>query len=349
MNRLLKVLLIGSVVALSLGGCKRGDARAAYSAGAKALEKGNMEEALTNFHTVSSNGYYLAEGYRGMGIAYMNKQDYPDACIAFEKSLLEEGQQGLNFHRDVSLYLAFCREHNGETDKANEIYQELLKKNSSDAEVLYLIGRNYLNADDQKNAQRMFDRCLKLREDYNLYINVYQCYAQLGQGADGARYLEEALKLTENDNDYYNKGLVNYYLQNYEEARDLLINALNQDSTNSKAVFLLGEIYLSMDDVADARAVFQQYALNESCAAVSYNGLALCDIAQEDYDSALKNIKEGLKYKNEEANQGLLFNEIVAYEHKHDWETAKAKAIAYVAKYPTDEAGLRESEFLKTR
>ena len=47
--------------------------------------------------------------------------------------------------------------------------------------------------------------------------------------------------------------------------------------------------------------------------------------------------------------QDLLFNEIVAYEKKLDFQTAKAKAEAYVALYPSDEQGQKEYEFLSTR
>ena len=47
--------------------------------------------------------------------------------------------------------------------------------------------------------------------------------------------------------------------------------------------------------------------------------------------------------------QDLYFNEIVAYEKKLDFVTAKTKAEAYVASYPADEAGQKEWTFLSTR
>ena len=43
------------------------------------------------------------------------------------------------------------------------------------------------------------------------------------------------------------------------------------------------------------------------------------------------------------------FHEIVVYEKKLDFATAKEKAAEYVKNYPADEAGIRENNFLKTR
>ncbi len=350
MKKLVVSFLAAVMLLGTLSGCGRTDAREQYTEAVKALEDGKYEEAVSGFTAVTESGYYLADGYRGLGLSYMCSSDYAHACISFEKCLLEVNRESLAFTRDVNLYLAYSREHNGETEAANEIYEELLKKDSKDSEVLYLLGRSYLNHGEQKEAKKLFDRALDANRDYDLYINIFQCFERLDQGADGAEYLERALDIAnQNPDDYYNKGLVHYYLQNYDEARDLLIEALNKEAGNPKAVFLLGEVYLAMDDVANARAVYTQYAQSEESAAASYNGLALCDLSEGNYESALQNIEKGLEYNDPDVNQGLLFNEIVVYENHHDWANAKVKAVAYIAKYPTDEAGLREYEFLKTR
>ena len=62
-----------------------------------------------------------------------------------------------------------------------------------------------------------------------------------------------------------------------------------------------------------------------------------------------KNITKGLALSNDKGKQDLYFNEIVVYEKKLDFATAKEKAAEYVKNYPADEAGIRENNFLKTR
>ena len=93
-----------------------------------------------------------------------------------------------------------------------------------------------------------------------------------------------------------------------------------------------------------------QECLNEKgYQAKAYNGLAYCNILEEDYASALKNIQKGLDAGDEEEKQGLLFNEIVVYEKTSDFATAKEKIAEYLKLYPSDEKAVKESYFLETR
>ncbi len=345
-----KGIILVLAAALLLTGCARSDASAYYRAGCKALTAGHYKTAEKQFRSAIKTKYYLAEAYRGLGISQMRRGEYAEACISFERSILNIEKQDGDFYRDVNLYLAYCRSYNGQSDKAMEIYNSLLKRNADDADVLFLRGRAELSENKDKEAKKDFTAATEQKPEYDLYINIFQCYDRLGKNGDGSEFLEKALKLAnQNDDDNYNKGLVNFYLENYEDARDNLIAALKANPKHTRASLLLGQVYLKMKDTADARAVYTSALKNKDAEAGAYNGLTLCDIADQDYDSALKNVEAGIKLNDASANQGLLYNEIVVYENKKDWATAKAKAAEYVAKYPTDEAGARENEFLKSR
>ncbi len=338
-----------ALAALTLGGCAGSEAKSAYLSACEALEGGSFEQAEQLFGEVTESGYYLSQAYRGLGLAQMAEADYADACISFEKSLLYVDGEDDAYIRDVNLYLACCRERQGQADRTMEIYNTLIKK-EPDTEVLFLRGRLNLKNGNVKAARNDFDQAIALGADYDLYINIYEVYESVDKTGDGAYYLEEALEAaSRNEDDLYNQGLVSYYLQNYEEAKDTLIQAVRRDSSDSRSVFLLGKVYLAMDDIADARAVFREHTGKQDTAAAAYNGLALCDIASGDYENALQNVEAGLESGDESSAQGLLFNEIVIYEQMRDWKTARSKAAAYVGKYPGDEAGLREYEFLSTR
>ena len=95
--------------------------------------------------------------------------------------------------------------------------------------------------------------------------------------------------------------------------------------------------------------MFREYLDNPRCAAASCNGLALCDMLDGNYDSALSHIAEGLSLHDEAVNESLLYNEIVVYEYKQEWETARIKAAAFTTMFPSNEAGQREYDFLMTR
>ena len=347
--RILAACALAAVLSFSAAGCAKSDAKKLYGTASKELEKQSYDDAAKDFQKVIDEGYYIPESYRGLGLAQMCEQDYPDASISFEKSLLNGEGQSRSFQRDVNLYLAHCREMQGETDKALDIYNDLINQ-SADAEVLFLRGRLLLKTDQDSAAEADFDRAVQLSSDYVLYINIYEVYADEDKGADGSRYLEEALKTANaTADDYYHQGLIHYYLQDYDDAKDALTKALKADSEDTASLYLLGKVYLATGDTADARAVYKDYVSDKENGAGAYNGLALCDIADGNYDSALQNIKDGLTFNDSSVNQALLYNEIVVYEKQHDWSTATTLAASYIAEYPSDEAGLKEYEFLSSR
>lgn len=342
-------MLLAVGILLSLTGCARADARDAYERATDCLLAGDYEQAEELYRKVVDAGEFLPYAYRGLGLSYMYRAIYPEACVSFERCLLNVENEGAEFMRDANLYLAHCRELHAEEEKALDIYNTMLKK-ETDPEVLFLRGRLYLKNGNQEAARADFDKAASLSTDYNLYISIYQLYNEAHMDADGAEFLEMALAMAEQSEDAdYSRGVVYYYLQNYNESKAQLMSALEKNPKNTDAMLLLGRVYLAMDDVANARAMFKEHIEDKDLAATSYNGLALCDIAEGQYEDALLNVRSGLAINDPKARQALQFNEIVIYENLHQWELAKTKAAAYVTSYPADEKGARENEFLNSR
>ncbi|MDD6685787.1 MAG: hypothetical protein PUE47_08405, partial [Lachnospiraceae bacterium] len=102
-------------------------------------------------------------------------------------------------------------------------------------------------------------------------------------------------------------------------------------------------------DTDSARELFRAGLSTEGQGSVCYNGLALCDIADGDYDSALSNISSGLSSGDGKVQEELLFNEIIVYEKKLDFTTALDKAKAFAESYPQNTDAARELKFLQNR
>ena len=169
-----------------------------------------------------------------------------------------------------------------------------------------------------------------------------------GVGRVLTRYLEAALSGTaKNAEDHCDRGRVYYYMDDYENAESELKQAIDGD--NTEALVLLGMVYMDKGDSAYAKAMFQQYVSQAENGAKGFNGLALCDIEDGDYDSALSDIESGIHVAGAEDMQSLLFNEIVVYEKKLDFQTALQKAQEYLELYPEDKTVKKELAFLKTR
>lgn len=337
------LLMLGLCAVLGITGCGDKEIEETYESAVTALEEGDYETAATDFQSVVDTGEKLPEAYRGLGIAQLNQGKYAEASIALSKSLLYLEEDNAAFEKDVKSYLAISRTRRSEYDEAIKVYDELIQMDGS-SEYYFLRGKCYIDTGDYEAAKKDFDKAASKSTDYHLFLNIYEIYNNLQMNADGSAYLEQALELV-SETDYYSRGLIHYYLQDYMKAKDALIKAINEKE-NAKAMLLLGKVYLSMDDAANARAMYQEHVENPESAAEAYNGLALCDIAEESYQSALENIKSGLAYNDPDVKQSLLFNEICVYEYLKDWDAAREKVNEYVQLYPTDEAGIREKAFL---
>lgn len=324
-------------------GCASKEANEIYAKGVEALKVSDYDLAAEEFQSLIDMEEKLPEAYRGLGIALLNQARYAESSIAFSKAILYMETENPKFEQDVKSYLAVSRIRRGEYSEAIEVYNELMLLEEN-PEYYYMRGKCYLALGEMENAKTDFDQAAAASTDCNLFIGIYQAYDDLQMNADGSAYLEQALELVAAD-DYYSRGLIHYYLQDYTKAKENLILAI-KTTNDTDAMLLLGKVYLSMEDVANARAMYQEHINEKDFAAKAYNGLALCDIAEGNYDSALINIQKGLEYEDEEVKQSLLFNEICVYEYLQDWDNARAKAAEYIVKYPADEAGVKENEFL---
>lgn len=336
-------------VVLGLGtlcGCG-GEKQKMYEQAGKDLEQGSYSYALSGYAACVENGVKLPNSYRGAGIANLRMGNYEEAVKNFG-SALECENIGKKLRKDVLLYKVTAEALSGQYEDAMADCQTLAEDFDMDAESYFLTGKVALALDSYDEAAVNFSQAYGEDSTYERAIQIYETYLEHEMEADGTRYLEAALvSEPKSAEDYCNRGLVYYYMQDYEQAGKELIEASNQGST--EALVLLGMVYLAQGDVSNARAMYQEFAAKAEKPARGYNGLALCDIADGELDSALANIAEGISSASVEEMQSLLFNEIVVYEKKLDFGTARAKAKEYVEMYPEDRGAVKELRFLKTR
>lgn len=344
MKKLVILLLCGILVTFS--GCGEGESEA-YTKGAKALTEKDYETAVIKFEQAIKQEEHIPEAYRGAGIAWMEKGDCEKAEEYLEKSLQSMKKDNNKFEKDVLYYLAEAQQAQGKTEKAIETYREIINL-EKEAEAYFQRGCIYLNIQDKEKAQADFQKALELDNSYERYLSVFEQYHAAKLDADGYTYLEQALqKDAESPEDFYWQGQIYYQQNDYKHAKEVLKRAKEENYT--PAVELLGEICLLSGEVKEARSLYEEYKEDPERQAMACNGLALCDIAEEQYDSALEYIAQGLEYQDKEQEENLLFNEIAVYEKKHDFDTAREKAQEFIKKYPENDKMKRELVFLQNR
>lgn len=339
-------MLAACVSVLLLAGCG-GEKQKLFAQAETDLEQGSYEYAISGFEACIANEVKLPEAYRGIGLASLRLGDYEKAAENFTAAL-ECENIGKALRKDVLSYRATCLVYLGKYEDAMADCQSLASDYDLDADICYLTGKTALAMNAYGEASSNFEQAYGEEPGYDMAIRIYEAYLERGMEADGARYLEAALSSeARTAEDYCDRGRVYYYMQDYDKAREELILASNENST--EALFLLGMVYLAQKDYSNARAMYQEFISSEKSSARGYNGLALCDLAEGDYQAALENIASGLPMATTEEMRSLLFNEIVAYERQLDFSTAFSKAKEYLKVFPGDQAVEKERAFLKSR
>lgn len=140
--------------------------------------------------------------------------------------------------------------------------------------------------------------------------------------------------------------------ENYAAAAEKFNDAIDDGRDLDEAYRGLGIAYWEQGDYRRARASFSK-ALNHGAqeTASIYQFLGVCDLQLGYMESAVTWFEKGIEAPDAtpEMVQEMEFNQIAAYEKLGDWDKAKEKLAAYVAKYPGDEQAVKEYEFLETR
>lgn len=346
-NKKIICLLAAGLGALLLTGCG-GENQKTYEQANADLEEANYDYALNEYQACISAGYKLAQSYRGSGIVKLRTGDYQGAIDDLTNALNDE-KTGKSDRKDLLEYRAAAELKAELYDQAMADCQTLAEDYSLNANDYYLTGCVALAMDSYDEASSNFSEAYGSDSTYEMAIQIYEAYLGQDMEADGTRYLEAALKTeAKTADDYCERGKVYYYMDDYENARTELTTAADKGST--EATLILGMVYMAQGDTSNARSFYQQYTdADGDDPAKGYNGLALCDISDGDYDSALQNISQGLGDATSDEMRDLLFNEIVVYEKKLDLSTALSKAQEYVQTFKDDDAAAKELTFLQSR
>lgn len=346
-NKKIICLLAAGLGALLLTGCG-GENQKTYEQANADLEEANYDYALNEYQACISAGYKLAQSYRGSGIVKLRTGDYQGAIDDLTNALNDE-KTGKSDRKDLLEYRAAAELKAELYDQAMADCQTLAEDYSLNANDYYLTGCVALAMDSYDEASSNFSEAYGSDSTYEMAIQIYEAYLGQDMEADGTRYLEAALKTeAKTADDYCERGKVYYYMDDYENARTELTTAVDKGST--EATLILGMVYMAQGDTSNARSFYQQYIdADGDDPAKGYNGLALCDISDGDYDSALQNISQGLGDATSDEMRDLLFNEIVVYEKKLDLSTALSKAQEYVQTFKDDDAAAKELTFLQSR
>lgn len=344
-----KSVVLMLAMSIAICGCGSEGTVTAVEEGMQYIEALDYQAALTSFETARTNGESERLITRGMGIACMGLTDYEGAignllaCLALSNGIVEE------MDYDVNYYLAAAYQKTGRYAEAESVYDAILAMRPKDTDAYYLRGNARLSQENYQTAKEDFDKVVELEPaNYSRLIQIYEVLAADGYKELGMAYLETALSERTDKMSAFDKGCINYYLGNFEQAQVLLEQA--KDNGGADAYLYLGMAYEATGDYNYAITnVYTSYLNRNEGNAEIYNQLGLCYMKQEDYALALEAFQNALQVPDNGMMQTLLFNEVVAYEYLGEYTQAAVLLDNYLKTYPDDEVAVREYGFLSTR
>lgn len=287
--------------------------------------------------------------YRKIGITSMENGDYEGAAAAFDSALKQHAGRVTSAEIDICYYKAAALYASGDVQGALEVCDALTGYDEKDGDAYFLKGCLLLQTGDPKQAQEAFDNAVKYhKEDFELYIRIYENLAAHGLAAEGETYLNKAFEIKGDSAEVLAlRGKMYCLLGQYDNAVTELTAALEKDS--AQANLYLAQTYEGKGDTAKAETYYQAYLASGAADSAAVNALAEMEMEKGNYQTALSYLGQGLALAEVPNREALMRNEIICSEFTGDFVRAWEVVQEYVALYPEDEEAQREYIFLKCR
>ena len=305
-----KILFVCLGLCLFLSACKNNGDK--YNdEGIKYYKNGQYEKAVSSLSKAvkenKKNPAYLAN----LAEAYVMVSDSENAILNYEKALENKADNAKN------IYYALAEEY--------------FKVRNNDKGVAFL--EKYVNTDNTR---------------YDTYITGFELLHKYGLNKTAKALLEQGLSLkTYNGSDLNSKGMLYFYLGDYDNARNFFDRA--RESGCKEASLNVARIDMIIENFTEALGAYNYYESNVKKTAYVYNQKCVANIELGNYEDAIRNIEAALEIADSRELKEILYNQVVAYEKMGDYEKAFSLATAFVEKYPDDEAGQAEYRFLTTQ
>ena len=209
-----KFMVILMTAALSMTGCSLFGQDTYYiDQGMEKIQNGDYEGALGDFASAEKEGQHLIESYRGSGMAYMALGEYDKAVESFDRAVDLTSEKQKEVRKDILLYKATALYQSGDYEGSAKVC-DTIQTFGDTVDAYYLQGLCYMELDEKDKASVDFTTAVKLSpQDYDLLLNIYECYSDKNLSAEGDTYLQQALAINSDDTeDIYQKARIYYFL-----------------------------------------------------------------------------------------------------------------------------------------
>jgi tetratricopeptide (TPR) repeat protein len=229
-----------------------------YAAAIVYFEKGQMDRALENFKSVSTDSRFYKNALMHMSIIYYKQKDF-DSGIA----VLEQAMPGLPTPDKLELipYLSSFYKEKGMADAALALLQEGIGMDPENTDLMFELGVIHDRQGNADLALEQMQTVVKLDPEHADALNyIGYSYADKGIRLDEAEAMIKKALALKPDNGYIidSLGWVYFRQGRLDEALAELQRAVALIPEDPVVLEHLGDIYAKRNDPAGARKYYEQ-------------------------------------------------------------------------------------------
>ena len=137
--------------------------------------------------------------------------------------------------------------------------EKLIKKKSSDTQLIYLLGLSSINLQKFLNAEKYFEKLLSLKKTYEIYYIYGNILKSLKKYSEASTSFEKAIELNPNFSEAFNNlGNVKKSLNEPDKAIECFKMAIKLKDNNIEALFNLASIYQEKNKFEDLIKIYKK-------------------------------------------------------------------------------------------
>lgn len=304
-----------------------------------------VEEAMEYLKTAQEQAPNDKGVLKRIGIFYMDREDFANAASYLKQALSPEPGKEDAGDLETRGFLADCYMQLLKFEDAVPLYNKLIESDYYALEHIIRCGECYLKMHQFSAACQYFDMVEKeSKAKASHYVYIFKACMEAGDYNDAANYFEIGKNFCGSPS-MREMTLSEYYIHcgMLDVAREELKTEEGIGAGLAKAW-----MYIQDGDFTSADNLYKEIIVEQKNVPEIYSQyMALC-ILRGEYDNAvicLNRVKDA--EADETTMKCVLWNEIILYERKQEYETALDKLEAFKTRFGNDESVTDEILFLE--
>ena len=230
--------------------------------------------------------------------------------------------------------LAFSLQKQNKLDEALQIYQNLLKTNPEDVNVLNLTGMIYMSKRNYEESINFLSKAAVLNPTAYIVSNLAKAYYLNKQYENSIELYHKAISIEPSDDIYYSLGLAYKSVDDNENALKYYTKALEFNQDNYNAYYNLAILYRDLNNSQMAIDFCLKAKKINATDVDLYTLLSSLYENVQDYELAIENLKIALMFKPD--NHLCYYNIAVLYSKLDMIDNAIAYYLKVLEYLPND-------------